>query len=266
MLVVKIGGAKVINWDFVCEDLASIVKREEVVVVHGASATRDEIAKSLGIPTKTITSPSGVTSVYTNEEALDVFLMVYCGLVNKKLVVRMQMHGINAVGLSGIDGRLWQAKRKDVIYSKENGKTKIIRDNLSGRVEKVNTKLIKLLLKNKYIPVICPPAISFEHQALNTDNDFAAAVMAGALGAERFVILFDQPGLLKDHRDEKTLIAKIKKYELLNYLPYAQGRMKRKILGAKKATELGVKKVFFSDGRVKKPISNALLGRGTVIS
>src|SRR3989344_1315572 len=128
MLIVKVGGGKNINWDYVGLDLARSVVDDQVVLVHGASAPRDEIAKKLGLPTKTIISPSGITSVYTDESAIDVFLMVYCGLVNKKVVAKLQKVGINAIGLSGIDGRLWQAKRKDVVYAVSDGKTKIVRD------------------------------------------------------------------------------------------------------------------------------------------
>ena len=265
MLIVKVGGGKNINWDYVGLDLARSVVDDQVVLVHGASATRDEIAKKLGLPTKTIISPSGITSVYTDESAIDVFLMVYCGLVNKKVVAKLQKVGINAIGLSGIDGRLWQAKRKDLVYAVSDGKTKLVRDNFTGRVEKINVELIKILLANKYLPVISPPAISFEGEIVNTDNDWAVAVLAGQLKADRLVVLFEAPGFLKDANNEKSLVKKIAKNQLDDYLVYAQGRMKKKVLGAKKALELGVKKIFWGDGRIKNPISKALAGEGTVI-
>lgn len=266
MIVVKVGGGKNINWDYIAQDLVKLVRRDKVVIIHGASATRDEIAKRLGVPTKIITSPSGITSVYTDTDAIEVFLMVYAGLVNKKAVAKLQGFGVNAVGLSGIDGRLWQAKRKEAVYVIESGKTKLVRDNFTGRVEKINTGLIKLLLKNNYVPVICPPALDEKLEIVNTDNDWAAAVLSGQLGANRLVVLFEAPGLLRDPKDEKSLLRKIKKDEIDNYLSYAQGRMKKKVLGAKKAIELGVGKIFWGDGRVKNPIMKALAGKGTTIS
>lgn len=266
MIIVKAGGGKNINWDFICKDLVSLIKRgEEFIVIHGASSTRDEIAEKLKIPTKTITSPSGITSVYTDKKALEVLLMVYSGLINKQIVAKMQSYGINAIGLSGVDGRVWEAKRKDAVYAVENGKTKLINDNLTGRVEKVNKNLINLLVKNQYVPVICPPAISFENEIVNTDNDIATALMAGILEIKKIIVLFEAPGMLRDINDPKSLIKKLKKEELENYMNFAIGRMKKKLLGAQKALSLGVKKIYWGDGRIEHPILNAIKGKGTVI-
>src|SRR5690348_3351829 len=158
MLLIKIGGGKNLNISAISADIASLIEKgEHVIVVHGASGTRDAIAEKLAMPTRTIISPSGVSSVYTDEKALEVFLMVYAGLMNKKIVTAFQQVGVNAVGLSGIDGRLWEAKRKDVIYAVENGKTRLITDNMTGKVVGINTELLMLLINNGYIPVICPP-------------------------------------------------------------------------------------------------------------
>jgi len=267
MLLIKIGGGKDINRDFIAEDIATLIQRgEKIVIVHGASATRDEIADKLGAPTKTMTSPSGISSVYTDKKAMDIFLMSYVGLVNKRMVASLQKHGVNAVGLSGIDGRLWEAKRKNVVYAVENGKTKLVKDNLTGKVEKINSDLIELLIKHGYVPVICPPAISFCHEIVNTDNDFASATMAEALGVKEMVVLFEAPGMLKDVHDEKSVIATIEKEKLGDYLPFAVGRMKKKLLGTQTAFDRGVRKVYWGDGRIAHPIFNVLNGIGTVIS
>lgn len=266
MIVLKIGGGKSINWKYIAEDLQMILAHEPVIIIHGASTTRDEIAKKLGIPTKTITSPTGVTSVYADEKAIDVFLMTYCGLVNKRLVATLQQHNINAVGLSGIDGKLWQAKKKQAVYSVEQGKTKLITNNLTGRVEKINTSLLTILIENNYVPVLCPPAISFENEIVNTDNDWAAAVIAGTMKARCIVSLFEAPGLLKDHEDMHSVIPSISISEIDSMLQVSQGRMKKKVLGAQKALELGVPVIYWSDGRIKQPITNALQKKGTVIT
>ena len=266
MLLIKIGGGKNIDWDNIAKDIADVTKKEKIILVHGASAIRDEIAKKLSSPTKIITSPSGITSVYTDQKALDVFLMVYAGLVNKKIVANLHKHGVNAVGLSGIDGKLWQAKWKKETYSQVNGKTKLISDNLTGRVEKVNTELIDLLLKNNYLPVMCPPAISFENQIVNTDNDWAISIMASALKIEKIIVLFEAPGLLKNIHDQTSVIKKIRKEDLDDFMKFAQGRMKKKILGAKKAFELGLREMYWGDARIKQPITRVLEGNGTIIS
>lgn len=266
MFLIKIGGGDQINLDYVCEDIASLAKKGKIVIVHGAGKTRDKIARKLGYPTKTVVSPSGISSVYTDGKALEIFLMVYAGLINKKIVSKLQSCGINAIGLSGVDGRLWVAKRKKELFIKENNKVKLLKDNLTGRVEKVNISLIKLLVKNGYMPVICPPAISFDNEIVNVDNDGAIAIMAKTLNAKELISLFEAPGLLKNPEDEKSTIDHIEKNKLDEYLKYAQGRMKKKILGAKKALELGVEKIYWGDGRIKNPIINLLKGKGTIIS
>lgn len=266
MILIKTGGGKTINWDFIARDIAELQKKEEVVIVHGAGSIRNEIAEKLGFPTKVVTSPSGIDSVYTDEKALDIFLMVYCGMVNKKIVEKLQKNGVNAVGLSGIDGALWRAKAKKDILIKEGDKIKLLKNNRTGRVEEINTGLVQLLIKNKYIPVISSPALSYENEIVNTDNDWAAAIMAGALKIEKIVMLFEAKGLLRDLNDENSVISTIKIEELDKMMPYAQGRMKKKILGAKKAFELGVKKIYWGDGRIENPVISALEGKGTIIS
>lgn len=267
MILIKIGGGKNINLDEICVDIKTLIDQgEKIVLVHGASVTRDKIAKKMGAPTKTIISPTGVSSVYTDKTAIDIFLMSYAGLVNKSIVAKLQAHGINAIGLSGIDGKLWQGKRKTAVYAKDGEKTKLITDNLTGKVTKINSSLINLLLNNKYLPVICPPALSEDNEIVNTDNDWACAVMSGALKIEKMVVLFEAPGFLKKFGDESSLIKTVNKNKLDEYLIYAQGRMKKKLLGAKEAFRLGLKKIYWSDGRISKPIINSLNGKGTIIS
>ena len=266
MLIIKVGGGKTINWHYIAQDVVKLGKRQKIVIVHGASAQRDEIARKLNLPTKTVVSPSGITSVYTSQKSLDIFLMVYAGLVNKKIIAILQKYGINAVGLSGVDGRLWEGKRKSNLYIQDGIKTKLITDNLTGKVEKVNANLLYLLLKNKYVPLVCPPAISYDQEIINTDNDFAIAQMAKALNVKKLISLFEAPGLLKDPVDENSLIPKVKRKEIADFLQYAKGRMKKKLLGAKKAFECGVEIIYWGDGRIKNPVTNALRGKGTIIS
>jgi len=266
MILIKAGGGKGINWDGICADIAALILSEKLILIHGASVKRDELAARLSVPIKKVVSPSGVASVYTDREALDVFLMAYAGLVNKQVVARLQSFGVNAIGLCGVDGRLWQAKAKKEIMIHEEGKTKLLRDNLTGRVGKINTHLIHLLLDAGYLPVLSAPAISFDHEIVNTDNDWAAAVMADQLGIKKLVYLFEAPGLLRDIDDPSSVIPHIDKGRLEEYLPLAQGRMAKKILGAKRALEGGAEAVFFGDGRVENPVRNALEGGGTLIN
>lgn len=262
MLVVKIGGSQGINLDVILKDLA---KQKRFVLVHGASHELNTISKRLGKPPRMVTSVSGFTSRYTDRETLNMFEMVYCGSANKRIVEKLQVLGVNAIGLSGLDGRLVVGKRKPFVKVIEDGKKKILRDDYTGKVEKVNVDLIKLLLKNGYVLIISPLAISYNNEAINVDGDRMAALISAALKADTLIILSNVPGLLRDKDHEKSLIKKIDKKEIDNYMKYAQGRMKKKLLGVKEALDGGVKRVILADARIESPITNALNNRGTVI-
>jgi [amino group carrier protein]-L-2-aminoadipate 6-kinase len=108
-------------------------------------------------------------------------------------------------------------------------------------------------------------AISYQGDAINVDGDRAAAMIAGALGAEQFIILTNVPGLLRNFPEESSLIAHIDKNRVEASIDFAEGRMKKKVLGASEALELGIKQVIFADGRAEQPIQRALEGKGTVI-
>jgi len=172
---------------------------------------------------------------------------------------------VKAFGLCGLDGRLLQAMRKDSIQSVENGKRKIIRDDYTGKIEAVNSDLLHLLLNANYLPVIAPVAVSENGEALNVDADRAAAMIASALRAETLILLTAVPGLMKNFPDESTLIRQLSQSQLAAASEAAQGRMKKKILGAEEALKGGVSRVVIADGRIEKPISSALYGSGTVI-
>ena len=167
--------------------------------------------------------------------------------------------------MSGADGRLLQATRKDSIQSIENGKRKIIRDDYTGKIEQVNGALLELLLDGGFLPVIAPVAVSQKGEALNVDADRAAAMVASALKAETLILLTAVPGLMEKFPDESTLIKQLSQSILPSALEMAQGRMKKKVLGAEEALQGGVGRVIIADGRVEKPISAALAGKGTVI-
>lgn len=265
MFVVKIGGSRGINLDYVLEDLAR--QTEPFVLVHGASDELNQISTQLGRPPRMVTSPSGYTSRYTDRETLDIFAMVYCGKLNTRIVEKLQQLGVNAVGLSGVDGRLLEGKRKPSIRIVEEGRTRILHDDFTGKVEKANAGLIRLLLDAGYLPVISPLALSYEREAINVDGDRAAAVIASALDADRLIIFSNTPGCLRDVNDETSLIRVLSRGDIVEAIEsHAQGRMKKKLLGAQEALDEGVKTVVLADGRIPHPVAAALAGQGTVIS
>jgi acetylglutamate/LysW-gamma-L-alpha-aminoadipate kinase len=267
MIVVKVGGSAGIDYDALCADVAELWKQgQKMVLVHGGSGETNRIAKLLGHPPKFVTSPSGYTSRFTDRETLEIFEMVYCGKMNKGIVERLQKHGVNAVGLSGLDGRIFEGKHKDSVRAVEDGKIKILRGDHTGTVEKVNTDLLELLLSNSYLPVLTPPGSSHEGVAINVDGDRAAAAVAVALKAEALLLLSNVPGLLRHFPDEASLIPHIPANDVENFMPFAQDRMKKKVLGAAEAVQGGVGKVIFGDARVAKPVQNTLSGQGTVVS
>ena len=266
MIIVKVGGSLGIDYGALCENVAALHKAgERLIVVHGGSAETNRVAEQLGRPSKFVTSPSGYSSRFTDRETLEIFEMVYCGKQNKGLVERFQRLGVNAVGLSGLDGRIFEGKHKDKVRSVENGKVKILRGDYTGTVEQVNTGLLTLLLENGYLPVLTPPGSSFDGVAINVDGDRAAAALAVAFQAEALLLLSNVPGLLRDFPDEASLIAEIPAGEVESFMAFAQDGMKKKVLGAAEAVQGGVERVIFGDARISGPVSAALSGRGTVV-
>ena len=266
VIVVKLGGTEGVDFSAICADAVALLARgSKLVLVHGGSAEANSLGEALGAPPRFVTSPSGYTSRYTDRRTLEVFAMAVNGKVNTLLVEQLQMLGVNAIGLSGLDGRLLGATRKESIQSVENGKRKLIRDDYTGKIEQVNAELLRALLSGGYVPVIAPLAVSERGEALNVDADRAAAMIASALGAETLILLTAVPGLMKNYPDESTVIRNLPQSQLPDALELAQGRMKKKVLGAEEALKGGVKRVVIGDGRVQNPISLAVAGEGTVI-
>jgi acetylglutamate/LysW-gamma-L-alpha-aminoadipate kinase len=266
MLVVKVGGGHGIPLQAVCQDVSTLVKQgKRLLLVHGGSHETNVLSAALGKPPRFVTSLSGVDSRYTDRETLEIFSMAYVGKMNKLFVECLQQLGVNAVGLCGVDGRSMEGERKEAIKVLEHGKRKVLRDDFTGRVERINTHLLTLLLDHGYTPVLCPPAISYQSDIINVDGDRAAAVLAAAFGADTLVILSNVPGLLRDVHDADSLITHIDKARLPAYLDIAQGRMKKKVMGAAEALAQGVGTVILGDARLQEPIQQALQGRGTVI-
>lgn len=265
--VVKVGGSHGISYEPVCNDAARLWRDgHKLILIHGGSSETNSIAERLGHPPRFVTSPSGYTSRYTDRQTLEIFEMIYCGKINKGIVEKLQTLGVNAVGLSGLDGRIFQGRHKDTVRVVESGKVKVLRGDHTGTVDTVNTHLLALLLDNGYLPVLTPPGASYAGAAINVDGDRAAAAVASAMNAETLLLLSNVPGLLSRYPDEQSLIPRIPAADVSNYLDYAKDRMKKKVLGAAEAVAGGVGRVVLADARAQQPISSALAGKGTVVS
>ncbi|MBN1833802.1 MAG: [LysW]-aminoadipate kinase [Deltaproteobacteria bacterium] len=262
MIIVKIGGGSRINVKGIIVDLAAL--DEEFIIVHGANALRDKLAEDLGQPKQVLTSVKGYNSVYSDEKLIDVMMMAYAGLRNKRIVELCQQNGINAVGLTGLDGKTVLGQRNQGIRVYENKKQKLIRD-FSGKPQSINKDLLTLLMGNGYVPVITVPIIDELNCAINTENDDVVRVLQAAIKADTIINLIEAPGFLKDPEDEGSLIPAIAATDLEVHEARADGRMKRKMMAIRRLFEHRASRVIIADGRSEHPVSDALKGKGTVI-
>lgn len=263
MRVIKVGGGDGIDYEAFCQDLS---KQQDFVLVHGGSSLLNEVSEKLGHPARFVTSVSGHQSRFTDRRTLELFNMVYAGHMNKMIVEMLQRLGVNALGLTGIDGRLVEGERKEALKIIENGRKQVLRGDHSGIIRTINTRLLNLLLENGYVPVLTPPAISSRGVAINVDGDRFAGKVAVALQADALLLLSNVPGLLRDIADEGSLIRRVCLDRIDEYIDHvAQGRMKKKLLGAKEALDGGVRRVILGDARGSTPVTDALAGEGTVI-
>jgi len=266
MLVIKLGGSAGINTDYTLDDLAALWPGERVVFVHGANAALDAFMKEHGREPRLVTSSTGQISRFTDRETMDDMLAIYAGRVNKRIVEGLQARGANAVGLSGIDGGIARGTRKDALRIVEDGKPKVLRGDYAGSLKQINTDLLTLLLDNGYLPVLTPPALSQNGEAINVDGDKLALRLALALQAKALVILSNTAGLLADVNNPGSLIRQIdvaSDESIDAAMTAAGGRMKKKVQAGIDAVREGIPLVVFGDANVERPITAAMNGQGT---
>ena len=247
MYIIKVGGGSEINLEAVVADLATL--EESFIVVLGANAARDNLATLTGHQKIELTSVSGYSSVYSDADAIDLIMMAYSGLRNKRFVELCQQNSINAIGLTGLDARLIQGKRNKGIRVREGGKTLIKRD-FSGKPQFVNKELLTLLLGQGYRPVLSIPIVDEQGYAINS---------------EKVIQLIEAPGFLDNKDDENSLCPTLSVSELVDREAITEGRIKRKLLALTRLFKDGAAEVVISDGRTKNPILDALSGKGTTI-
>lgn len=263
-LVVKIGGTANVATARILDEVAELVRGgKRIVLLHGGSDLTNELSEQLGYPVRTVTSPNGMTSRYTDAGTLHIFAMAVAGAINTELVAGLQQRDINAIGLCGIDGRLLVARRKSVVRTvTPEGRTLLLRDDYTGQIEQVNASLLEQLLASGYTPVIAPLALSYEGERLNVDGDRAAAAIAVSLQAHTLALMTNVPGLLRDITDLTSLLHTIPVTELESCIPYAQGRMRKKLLGAQEALCGGISRVCIGNESLRAVLN----GSGTTIA
>jgi acetylglutamate/LysW-gamma-L-alpha-aminoadipate kinase len=279
-VVIKIGGARAVDPAGAIADVASLVTGtdseradpkggagpHDVVVTHGGSTAVDDTLERLGIDPEYVETPSGVVGRFTDEETMEVFEMVMPGLLNTEMVATLQSEDVDAVGLSGVDGKLLHGPRKSAVRVVEDGKRKIRRGDHSGSLKEVNGDLLRSLLSDGYTPVVSPPMAGADDgdiTPVNTDADRSAAAIAGELDGT-LVLLTDVPGILADPEDRDTLIREVETpadWERMDNA--AEGFMERKVMAIREALESGATEVVVADANLERPVATALEGDGT---
>lgn len=259
--VVKIGGAQ---GNDVASTLDELATWSDVVLVHGGSEEVDRISTALGRPTRYYTSPSGVVSRHTDPAHLEAVVMALAGNVQTELVRSLQARGVDAVGLSGVDGGTVEARRKEGQRAVENGRVLRVTDDRSGSVERVRPHLLRLLLAHHILPVLAPPALTPSGEVVNVDADRVAAAAAIALKAESLVLLTNVPGVLRDVHDPSSRVPRFDRDHEGEALRLAQGRMHKKVRAAIEAVHGGVPRAAIASSNGPEPIRRALAGEGTI--
>ena len=257
IVVVKYGGNAMINEQLKMQVMEDIVLLSligvKVVLVHGGGPEISDAMEKLG------KKPVFVDGLrVTDKETVDIVQMVLAGKVNKTLVSLLEAKGGTAMGISGIDGRLIEAVMKDE------------RLGYVGKIINVNISPITDLLEKGYIPVVSTVGCDSQGNTYNINGDTAAAFIAGALGAERLIMMTDIAGILKDKDDPKTLIPEMTVSEAakLQEEGVISGGMIPKVDCCVEAIREGVDKVIIMDGRVPHSILMEILtdeGAGTMV-
>ena len=257
VVVVKYGGNAMVNETLkeqVMEDIVLLwLIGVKVVLVHGGGPDISEMMQKLGKKAEFVNGHR-----VTDKETVEIAQMVLAGKINKSLVNFLEMKGGNAMGISGVDGKLLEAKVKDADLG------------YVGEVTKVNIQLVIDLLEKKYIPVVSTIGCDSEGNTYNINGDTAAAYIAGALNAKRLIMMTDVAGVLKDKDDVSSLIPCITVSEAKKLFDEGviSGGMIPKVNCCIEAIDHGVKKVIIMDGRVPHAILMELLtneGAGTMV-
>ncbi len=248
-VVIKYGGNAMVNTELKNSVIQDITLLKYVgmrpVVVHGGGP---EITKFLNQLGKKSTFISGLR--VTDEETVSIAEMVLVGKINTEIVNLLNRHGAKAVGLSGKDADLIVAK-KHLAEVHEDGEVKTVDIGYVGDVEHINTDILNALLDRGYIPVIAPIGIGRDNESYNINADYVAGEVAGALGAEKLIMLTDVEGIYRDYNDKSSFISSLSLAEAKAMIREGSigGGMIPKVETCIKALEGGTGKTHIIDGR-----------------
>ena len=249
-VVVKYGGSAMVSEqlkDGFAQDIV-MMKYTGInpVIVHGGGPQIGKTLDALGIPSEFIDGQR-----VTNKDMIDIVEMVLGGKVNKEIVSLISRHGGNAVGITGKDGDLIQAKKhKRVKHSPETNRPEIIDMGLVGEITKVNPKILEVLHQNEFIPVIAPTGKGIEGETLNINADFVAAAVSSALKAEKLVLMTDTTGVQRKNGNLITELTRKEANKLIKSGVIRDG-MLPKVTCCLDSLKSGVPKTHIIDGRVE---------------
>jgi acetylglutamate/LysW-gamma-L-alpha-aminoadipate kinase len=195
---------------------------------------------------------------------MDVMLMAYAGLRNKRIVEALQRRKIPAIGLTGLDARVIQGKRNPGIQVRQGEKI-LLRRDLSGKPQSINAPLLQLLTANGYMPVLTVPICDEQGYAISADNDDIVAALHRDLHAATVVSLLEAPGFLSDAADPGSVIPAMTRADVKQWEERSTGRIKRKLHAVDRIMEEYPTRIILADGRTAHPLADALAGKGTTI-
>ncbi|MGE4159948.1 MAG: acetylglutamate kinase [Planctomycetota bacterium] len=270
--VIKLGGEVVRDeekLDSLAEDISLLHNVGiDIVVVHGGGPQADEMLSRLGIEPKYVNGRR-----VTDDQTLDIVKMVFSGKINIELIAALRKWGAETVGLSGVDAGIITARRRGakMLVDENTGHEVEVDFGHVGDITAVDTDLIRLLLAQDYVPVICSLASDEDGSIYNINADTVATALAQALKAEKLVVLTDVPGILRDKSNRSTLVSYLDADELRRLL--ASGAitegMRPKVEACLAAVENGVRRAHVIDGTARHALLEEIFtnaGSGTMVA
>lgn len=253
-IVIKYGGNAMINDDLkekVMQDIALMkFVGINVVIVHGGGPEITQFLKKVG---KESSFVSGLR--VTDEETVEIAEMVLDGKINSEIVTLLNRRGLRAVGLSGKDANLIQAEKKlATVY--EDGQKSKVDIGYVGKAKKIDIRIVEDLIKRGYVPVIAPIGVGEGGESYNINADYVAADIAGALNAEKLLLLTDTEGVYKNFEDKSSFISNLTEDEAQEYIKSGiiAGGMIPKVEACLRALRHGANKAHIIDGRLPHSI------------
>ena len=269
IIVLKYGGNAMVNDSLKESVMQDVLLMKSVgikpVIVHGGGPFINNMLTDLNIETE---FKKGLR--VTDDAVMNVAEMVLSGQVNKDIVKYYNKIGGKAVGISGKDGNLIKVKKKYIEEHNNKGEIRQVDIGLVGEIETIDPALVTLLIDNDFVPVISPVAADMNGDTYNVNADYVAGEIAGAIGADKFILLTDTKGVCKDKDDESTLLAELTLAEVEEHIEsgvISEG-MIPKVECCSHALRKGVRQAHIVDGRLKHSLLLELFfdaGIGTMI-